>query len=79
MTTAVTESARVLNPLSVSISNGILRSIDLVLKAMPSKSRTKGIEDLAYSLQLEYPKESRDYVMHMAISMYKDVGNDEGN
>ena len=75
MSTAVTETARVIGPLSASISNGIMRSINFAfdrITAPKKMSRSKTIEQLAYSLQLEYPKESRDYVMHLAISMYKD-------
>lgn len=75
MSTAVTETARVISPLSTSISNGIMNSINFTIELMsrPSKvSRQKSIEQLAHSLKLEYPKESPEYVMNMAIEMYKD-------
>lgn len=75
MNTAVTETARVLNPLSTAISNGIVRSINKafdVIMSQPS-GRKKTINELAYSLRMEYPKESEDYVMNMAINMLKDA------
>ena len=70
MNTAVTETARVLNPLSTSISNGIMRSIDACIAIFDARRREKSINDLAYALKLEYPKESEDFVMNMAIQMY---------
>jgi hypothetical protein len=70
MNTAVTETARVLNPLSTSISNGIMRSIDACIAILDARRREKSINDLAYALKLEYPKESEDFVMNMAIQMY---------
>ncbi len=72
MSTAVTEAARVISPLSTSISNGIMRSINYMIEKMSQSSREKAIQQLAYSLKLEYPKESDEYVMNLAISMYKD-------
>lgn len=72
MSTAVTEAARVISPLSTSISNGIMRSINYFIDKMSEPSRQKSIEQLAYSLKLEYPNESDEYVMNLAISMYKD-------
>ncbi len=71
MVTAVTETARVLNPLSTAISNGIVRSINKMFDFIMDQPsvRAKNINDLAYSLRMEYPKESDDYVMHMAINM----------
>lgn len=73
MSTAVIEAARVINPLSTSISNGIMRSINYAIKRMHRPSREKAIEQLAYSLKLEYPKESDEYVMNLAIQMYKET------
>lgn len=70
MNTAVTETARVLNPLSTSISNGIMRSIDACIAILDSRQRQKNISDLAYALKLEYPKESEDFVMNMAYELY---------
>lgn len=71
MYVAVNETAKAISPLSIAISNGILRSIELMLKAIPSRSDDKKIRELAYSLKLEYPKESDDYVMNMAIDLYE--------
>ena len=73
MSTAVIEAARVINPLSTSISNGIMRSINYAIERMRRRSREKAIEQLAYSLKLEYPKESDEYVMNLAIQMYKET------
>ena len=73
MSTAVIEAARVINPLSTSISNGIMRSINYAIERMRRPSREKAIEQLAYSLKLEYPKESDEYVMNLAIQMYKET------
>ena len=72
MSTAVIEAARVISPLSTSISNGIMRSINYAIERMSKPAREKAIEQLAYSLKLEYPKESDEYVMNLAIAMYKD-------
>lgn len=72
MSTAVIEAARVISPLSTSISNGIMRSINYAIERMNKPAREKAIEQLAYSLKLEYPKESDEYVMNLAIAMYKD-------
>lgn len=71
MNTAVTETARVLNPLSTSISNGIMRSIDACIAVIDARRNQKTVNDLAYVLKLEYPKESDDYVMNMAIQMIR--------
>ena len=75
MTSAVTETARAINPLSVSISNGIMRSINFVIDRMSRVrlSNRKTVEQLAYSLRVEYPKESDEYVMNMAINLLKDA------
>lgn len=75
MTSAVTETARAINPLSISISNGIMRSIDFVIDRMSRVrlSNRKTVEQLAYSLRVEYPKESDEYVMNMAIDLLKDA------
>jgi len=73
MSTAVIEAARVINPLSTSISNGIMRSINYAIERMHRPSREKAIEQLAYSLKLEYPKESDEYVMNLAIQMFKET------
>ncbi len=76
MFAAVNETAKTINPLSISISNGIMRSINFIIDAMlsPSKvSHQKRIQHLAYALKLEYPYESKDYVMYMATEMYKDA------
>ncbi len=72
MTTAVTEAARVISPLSTSISNGIMRSINYAIESISKSSHQKTIDQLAYALKLEYPKESDEYVMNLAIEMYKD-------
>lgn len=75
MSTAVTEAARVINPLSASIANGIMKAINRAIDLMNASTRTsreKAIEQLAYSLKLEYPKESDEYVMNLAIQMYKE-------
>jgi hypothetical protein len=40
--------------------------------APPRVSRQKKIQHLAHALKLEYPYESKDYVMYMASEMYKD-------
>ena len=75
MTSAVTETARAINPLSISISNGIIRSINFVIDRMSRVrlSNRKTVEQLAYSLRVEYPKESDEYVMNMAINLLKDA------
>jgi hypothetical protein len=75
MTSAVTETARAINPLTISISNGIMRSIDFVIDRMSRVrlSNRKTVEQLAYSLRVEYPKESDEYVMNMAIDLLKDA------
>lgn len=75
MTSAVTETARAINPLSISISNGIMRSINFVIDRMlrVRLSNRKTVEQLAYSLRVEYPKESDEYVMNMAINLLKDA------
>jgi len=72
MFAAVNESAKMLTPLSISISNGILRSIEFMLKALPSEESDKRkIKELAHSLKFEYPHESLDYVTNMAANIYK--------
>lgn len=71
MYAAVNETAKTISPLSVAISNGILRSINLMLKVFSIKSRSKQIEELTNTLKLEYPYESRDYVMYMAQDLFK--------
>ena len=75
MTSAVTETARAINPLSVSISNGIMRSINFVIDRMSRVrlSNRKTVEQLAYSLRVEYPKESDEYVMNKEINLLKDA------
>lgn len=72
MYAAVNETAKAISPLSIAISNGILRSIELMLKAIPSGSKEKKIRDLAHSLKFEYPHESLDYVTNMAANIYED-------
>jgi hypothetical protein len=72
MYTAVTETAKTVSPLSIAISNGIIRSIDVTLSIMNSRKNQKRVEDLAYALKLEYPKESYDYVFNMATNLLKD-------
>lgn len=72
MFTAVNEAARVLNPLSTSISNGIMRSIEAMITMLSRRKNDKIANDLAYSLQIEYPRESRDYVMNLAITLLKE-------
>jgi hypothetical protein len=71
MNTAVTESARVLNPLSTAISNGIMRSIDLCIEALNAGRHEKNVKDLAKVLKLEHPKESDDFVMYMAVNLLR--------
>ena len=75
MTSAVTEIARTINPLTVSISNGIMRSINFMIDRMSRVrlSNRKAVEQLAYSLRVEYPKESDEYVMNIAINLLKDA------
>jgi hypothetical protein len=75
MFAAVNETAKTISPLSMAISNGIMRSINFtiaVMMAPPRVSRQKKIQHLAHALKLEYPYESKDYVMYMASEMYKD-------
>lgn len=72
MYAAVNETAKAISPLSIAISNGILRSIELVLNAIPSRSNEKNIRELAHSLKFEYPHESLDYVTNMAANIYED-------
>ena len=72
MNTAVVEAARVLNPLSASISNGIMRSISATLNMLDKRKHDKLVNDLAYSLRIEYPHESHDYVMNLAISLLQE-------
>jgi hypothetical protein len=73
MFAAINETAKTINPLSISISNGILRSTNLLLNMINRKSEERAIDQLALMLKLEYPKESQDYVRHMAIKMYEEV------
>lgn len=72
MFTAVNAAAQVLNPLSTSISNGIMRSIEAMTTMLSRRKNNKIANDLAYSLQIEYPHESRDYVMNLAINLLKE-------
>jgi len=71
MNIAVTETARVLNPLSTVISNGVMSLIDLCFEALNAGRHEKNIKDLAKVLKLEYPKESDDFVMYMAVNLLR--------
>ena len=76
MNTAITETALVINPLSASISNGIVKSINFILDRMSNRvDHKRAIQDLAYSLKIEYPRESEEYVYNMAIDMYSEYEN----
>ena len=75
MYAAVNETAKMFSPLSIAISNGILRSINAVLSVRTSNARKKTIEQLTYMYKLEYPRESNDYVMNMAIQAYEEAYN----
>lgn len=72
MFTAVNRAAQVLNSLSTSISNGIMRSIEAMTTMLSRRKNDKIVNDLAYLLQIEYPHESRDYVMNLAINLLKE-------
>ena len=76
MNTAITETALVINPLSASISNGIVKSINFILDRMSNRvAHKRAIQDLACSLKIEYPRESEEYVYNMAIDMYSEYEN----
>lgn len=76
MNTAITETALVINPLSTSIANGIVKSINFILDRMVNRVDHKSaIRDLAYALKMEYPHESEDYVYSMAVDMYSEYDN----
>ena len=72
MSIAVTEAARTLAPLGVLISNGIMSVVNLIIKITDNLSinHNRAIENLAYSLRLEFPHESNEYVHNMATQMY---------
>lgn len=72
MNIAVTEAARTLAPLGVLISNGIMSIVNLFIKINDylNTNDRKAIENLAYSLKLEFPRESNEYVHNMAVKMY---------
>lgn len=72
MFTAVNRAAQVLNTLSTSISNGIMRSIEAMTTMLSRRKNDKIVNDLVYLLQIEYPHESRDYVMNLAINLLKE-------
>ena len=76
MYAAVNETAKMLSPLSLAISNGILNSVDFVIDVLSAKSRSTQLEELVRTLKLEYPYESRDYVMYMAGDLFKDTNHD---
>lgn len=77
MTIAVTEAARTLAPLGVLISNGIMSVVNLIIKLTNTLSinDNRAIENLAYSLKLEFPHESYEYVHNMATKMYMESKN----
>ena len=72
MFTAVNEAARSLTPLSVAVSSGIFKSIQAVLDAIGSlrKEDEKAIQSLVYTLKLEYPFETNEYIETMARDLY---------
>ena len=73
MNTAITETALVINPLSTSIANGIVKSINFILDRMANRvDHKRAIQELAYSLKIEYPHESEEYVHNMAVDMYSE-------
>lgn len=65
MNTAVTETARVLNPLSTAIATGIYKSIDAVVSLMLKGNEDKYYSDIAQRLKSEFRFESVDYIEHM--------------
>lgn len=72
MLVAVTETARVMHPLSASISNGIMRSINKAFDLIvANRRRNNDVKDIAYALKLEYPHESYEYVLCMAHNLYE--------
>ena len=77
MTIAVTEAARTLAPLGVLISNGIMSVVNLIIKLTDNLSvnHNRAIENLAYSLRLEFPYESNEYLLNMATEMYTESRN----
>ena len=77
MTIAVTEAARTLAPLGVLISNGIMRVVNLIIKITDTLrvNDSRAIENLAYSLKLEFPHESHEYIHNMATEMYMESKN----
>lgn len=70
MFAAVNETAKVISPLTTAISNGMLSSVEFVLRTMTRNPSEKTLDELARALKIEYPYESKDYVMHMVQDMY---------
>lgn len=72
MFTAVNEAARSFSPLTTVVSVGVFKSIQAVLDAVAGlrNEDEKSIQNLAYTLKLEYPFETNEYVETLARDMY---------
>jgi hypothetical protein len=77
MFTAVNEAARSLSPLTTAVSVGVFKSIQAVLDAVASlrNQDEKSIQNLAYTLKLEYPFETNEYIESLARDMYAESKN----
>ena len=77
MFTAVNEAARSLSPLTTAVSVGVFKSIQAVLDAVTSlrNEDEKSIQNLAYTLKLEYPFETNEYIETLARDMYAESKN----
>ncbi len=77
MFTAVNEAARSLSPLTTAVSVGVFKSIQSVLDMIGSlrNEDEKSIQNLVYTLKLEYPFETNEYIETLARDMYKESKN----
>lgn len=77
MFTAVNEAARSLTPLTTAVSSGIFKSIQAVLDIIGSlrNEDEKAIQSLVYTLKLEYPFETDEYIETMARDLYTESKN----
>lgn len=76
MFTAVNEAARSLSPITMAVSSGVFKSVQFVLDLVSDRRKDeKYIKNLAYSLKMEYPFESKEYVESLARRMYVESNN----
>ena len=77
MFTAVNEAARSLSPLTTAVSVGVFKSVQTVLDVIAGfrNEDEKAIQNLVYTLKLEYPFETKEYIETLARNMYTESKN----